>query len=111
MGANEMVVTLSANPAATHGLHYMVLRPRGSFKPSHYVAYAGAFTCLTGSATQPITVTGALATDIPVVVYKTTDDTDLILKAVMTANTLTLTLQNDPLAAHSVQYAILRAYA
>lgn len=108
--ANELVVTLSANPGTTHGLHYMVLRPRGSFKPSHYVAYAGSYTCLTGSATQAITVTGALATDIPIVNYKTTDDTDTVLKAVMTANTLTLTLSADPLAAHSVQYAILRAY-
>lgn len=108
--ANTLTVTFSANPLAVHGIHYCILRPRGSFKPSHYVAYAGSFTCVTGSATQTITVTGALATDVAIVNYRTTDDTDTILKAVLTANTLTLTLSADPLAAHSVQYAILRAY-
>lgn len=108
--ANTLTVTFSANPLAAHGIHYIILRPRGSFKPSHYVAYAGNFTCITGSATQTITVTGVAATDVLCVRYRTTDDTDALLRAVATANTITLLLGADPLAAHSVAYMVLRAY-
>jgi hypothetical protein len=108
--ANTVTVTCSADPSTTHGLHYAVLRPRGTFKPSHYVAYAGVHTTVGGAAAEAITVTGALATDIPIVVYNTTDDTDSILKAVMTANTLTVTCSADPSTAHKLAYMVLRAY-
>jgi hypothetical protein len=108
--ANTVTVTCSADPSTTHGLHYMVLRPRGTFKPSHYVAYAGTHTTVGGAAAEAITVTGALATDIPIVVYNTTNDTDSILKAVVTANTLTVTCSADPSTAHAFTYALLRAY-
>jgi hypothetical protein len=108
--ANTLTVTMSADPGATHGHHYMILRPRGAFKPSHYVAYAGTATTVGGAAAEAFTITGALATDIPIVKYKTTDDTDTILKSVMTANTLTVTFSANPIAAHSIAYVILRAY-
>ena len=108
--ANTLTVTMSADPGTTHSLHYVILRPRGSFKPSHYIAYAGVHTTVGGGAAEAITVTGALATDIPVVKYNTTDDTDTILKAVMTANTLTVTMSADPGATHKLAYMILRAY-
>ncbi len=108
--ANTVTVTCSADPSTTHGLHYVVLRPRGTFKPSHYVAYAGVHTTVGGAAAEAITVTGALATDIPIVVYNTTNDTDSILKSVVTANTLTVTMTADPSTAHKLAYMLLRAY-
>jgi hypothetical protein len=108
--ANTVTVTCSADPSTTHGLHYMVLRPRGSFKPSHYIAYAGLHTTVGGAAAEAITVTGALATDIPIVCYGATDDTDAILKSVVTANTLTCTLGADPSTTHKLAYMLLRAY-
>lgn len=109
--AGKITVTCSADPSTTHGIHYCVLRPRGTFKPSHYIAYAGTHTTVGGAAAEAITVTGALATDIPIVIYNTTNDTDSILKAVMTANTLTVTCSADPSTAHAFTYMILRAYS
>lgn len=108
--ANTLTVTCDNDPSTTHGVHYVVLRPRGSFKPSHYVAYAGTHTTVGGDATETKTVTGALATDVLITSWGTSDDTDTIKKAVLTANTITWTLSQDPLTAHKLNYAILRAY-
>ena len=108
--ANTVTITASADPVTDHTFSYVVLRPRGGFKPSHYVAYAGVHTTVGGAAAEAITVTGALATDIPIVIYNTTNDTDTILKAVPTANTLTVTCSADPSTAHKLAYMLLRAY-
>jgi hypothetical protein len=112
MTENTLTVTMSADPGTAHSLHYMVLRPRGtgSRKPTHYIAYAGLHTTHGGAAAEAVTVTGALATDIPIVGYSVTNDTDTILKAVMTANTLTVTCSDDPSTVHGFWYVILRAY-
>lgn len=110
MTTNTMTVTMSADPSTAHGLHYMVLRQRGLGKPSHFIAYAGIHTTAGGAAAEAITVTGALATDVAYVWYDTTDDTDTILKSVLTANTLTVTMSADPSTTHKLGYLILRAY-
>jgi len=112
MTENTLTVTMSDDPGTAHSLHYMVLRPRGtgSRKPTHYIAYAGLHTTLGGAKAEAVTVTGALATDIPIVGYSVTNDTDTILKAVMTANTLTVTCSADPSTVHGFWYVILRAY-
>ena len=108
--ANTMTVTFSADPLTAHAVHYCILRPRGSFKPSHYVFAAGKQTTVGGAVAEAITVTGALATDVAIVNYAVTDDTDAIRKAVVTANTLTVTMSADPIVGHALSYAILRAY-
>lgn len=108
--ANTVTVTCSADPSTTHGIHYVVIRPRGTFKPSHYIAYAGSHTTVGGAAAEAVTVTGALATDIPIVIYNTTNDTDSILKVAMTADTMTVTCSADPSTAHAFTYMVLRAY-
>ena len=108
--AGKITVTMSADPGVAHSLHYMVLRPRGSFKPSHYIVAAGDHTTLGGAAAEAIAVAGVLTTDIPIVNYSVTNDTDSILKSVMTAGTLTVTMSADPSTAHALAYAILRAY-
>lgn len=107
---NTVTVTCSADPSTAHSLHYVVIRPRGTFKPSHYIAYAGKHTTVGGAAAEAVTVTGALATDVPIVIYHTTNDTDSILKVVMTADTMTVTCSADPSTAHGFSYMILRAY-
>ena len=108
--ANTITVTMSADPGVAHSLHYVVLRPRGSFKPSHYIFAAGDHTTLGGAAAEAIAVAGVLTTDIPIVNYSVTNDTDSILKSVLTAGTLTVTMSADPSTAHALAYAILRAY-
>lgn len=108
--ANTLTVTCSADPSTAHSFHYVIMRARGTFKPSHYIAYAGTHTTVGGAAAEAVTITGALATDIPIVVYNTTNDTDSILKVVMTANTMTVTCSADPSTAHAFSYMILRAY-
>jgi len=110
--ANTVTVTSSADPSTAHAWDIVVLRPRGTFKPSHYVAYAGNYTAVAGDTTTvAITVTGALATDILMINYAETDDTDTLVKSVLTANTLTLTVSADPVTDHSWNYALLRAYS
>ncbi len=108
--ANTVTVTMSADPSTGHSLHYVVLRQRGTFAPSHYVAYAGSHTTAGGDATETKTVTGVATTDVVITVFNTTDDTDNILKTVLTTNTVTWTLSTDPSTAHALTYAILRAY-
>jgi len=108
--ADTVTVTCSADPSTTHGIHYVVLRPRGTFKPSHYIAYAGTHTTVGGAAAEAVTITGAAATDIPIVVYNTTNDTDNILKVEMASNTMTVTCSADPATAHAFSYMLLRAY-
>jgi len=109
--ANTVTVTSSADPLVAHVFDYVVLRPRGSFKPSHYVAYAGNRVAVSGDTTTvAITVTGALATDVLILNYSATDDTDTLVKAVVTADTITLTVSADPVTEHAWNYALLRAY-
>lgn len=112
MTTDTMTITVSADPGTdgTHSWDYVVFRRRGDFKPSHYVAYAGVHTTVGGDTTEVITVTGALATDICLVKWHTTDDTDTIAKAVLTADTITVTLSADPSTAHKLAYMVLRAY-
>ena len=88
----------------------MVIRPRGTFKPSHYIAYAGKHTTVGGAAAEAVTISGALSTDIPIVIYNTTNDTDSILKVVMTTDTMTVTCSADPSTVHAFSYMLLRAY-
>lgn len=108
--ANTLTVTCSADPSTAHSIHYVVIRPRGTFKPSHYIAYAGKHTTVGGAAAEAVTISGALSTDIPIVIYNTTNDTDSILKVVMTTDTMTVTCSADPSTVHAFSYMLLRAY-
>ena len=101
-------ITVSADPSTAHGYVYALLRNK--CVPQWDIVAAGTHTCVGGSAAEAITVTGALATDIPIVIYNTSDDTDTILKAVVTADTLTVTCSADPGDTHKLAYLLLRAY-
>lgn len=109
--ADTLTVTLSADPLVAHSIHYVVLRERGAFRPSHYVAYAGEHTSVGGDAVEVATVTGVLATDVIVTnIEDATSGAANVLKVVATANTITWTFNADPTADHNISYAVLRAY-
>ena len=109
--ADTLTVTLSADPLVAHSIHYVILRERGAFKPSHYVAYAGQHTTIGGDATEVATVAGVLATDVIVTnIEDAASGAVNALKVVATANTITWTFDQDPTADHLINYAVLRAY-
>lgn len=109
--ANTLTITADVDPGTTHSFHYVILRQRGNFKPSHYVAYAGYDTTHGASATQAKTVTGVLTTDVVISVPQdATIENVSILKLVATADTITWTFSADPTNDHKVNYAVLRAY-
>jgi len=79
---------------------------------SHVVKFAGKFTTIGGDATEVITVTGLAATDVVHVTVQTAGGTPrAIVAAVLTANTITVTLSGDPSTDHILAYSVLRAVA
>lgn len=107
---DTVTITASADPVTDHSFSYVVIRPRGTFKPSHYIGFAGVHTTVGGAAAEEIAISGALTTDIPIVVYNTTDDTDSILSVAVTEDTLTVTCSADPGETHKLAYMLFRAY-
>jgi len=109
--ADTVTVTVSADPEVAHSFSYMVLRPRGTFTPSHYVAYCGEHTTLGSDPAEALTVTGVLATDIVISGFSAADDDDCFIESVIaSANTITWTFTQDPVTDHKLIYAVLRAY-
>jgi hypothetical protein len=79
-------------------------------EPSHVVKFAGKHTTLGGDATEVITVTGLLTTDVVHVTVQTAGATPRsIVDSVLTANTITVTLSGDPSTDHILAYSALRA--
>ena len=112
-GAGTVTITMSADPVTEHTFGYVVLRPRGSFKPSHYIAYAGTHTTVADVGAphvNTITVTGALATDIPIVCWGSAGAGADIIEAVCSADALTVSFGADPTVSKVVNYMIVRAY-
>lgn len=78
--------------------------------PSHVVKFAGTFTTLGGDASETITVTGAAATDIVMVMVKTAGAVPVsIVAAAAATNAINVTLSADPSTDHVLQYLVLRA--
>lgn len=104
---NACQVVLSAVPDA-HALSWAVAAPNAN--PQLAVWAAGEHTCVGGAAAEAITITGLLTTDICLVQIGTSPATNNydIIKAIPTADTLTVTFGTDPTTVHTVQYAILR---
>jgi hypothetical protein len=81
-----------------------------SATPTYKVVYAGTHTSVGGDATEAITVTGALSTDLVFVQLKTAGATPrTVVTAVPTTNTVTVTLSGDPSTDHVLYYQVLRA--
>ena len=110
--ADTVTVTVSADPEVAHSYSYIVLRKRGTFEPSHFIAYAGSADSEGGDTDEDIDVVGALATDIVIAQWKASNDDDCFIEtAIMSADSLAYTTTDDPVAAeHTIQYLVLRAY-
>lgn len=78
--------------------------------PSHVVKFAGTFTTLGGDASEAITVSGAVASDIVMVTVKTAGGTPRsIVAAAAATNAINVTMSGDPSTDHVLQYVVLRA--
>jgi hypothetical protein len=112
--ANTITVSHSDTSSTDHTINYMVLRPRGNFAPSHYVAYAGSNVATTadatGIATNDVTLAGALSTDLAFAVISTQGGTIEIASATMADGTLTIKFSADPSTSSAFSYMVLRAY-
>jgi hypothetical protein len=105
---NEVKAVMSADPLAAHSLYYAVAAANA--RPEYAVWAAGEATTVGGDATETITVTGALATDILLIQVGTSPATNnrQIVEAIVSANTITVVLSDDPSTTHTIQYALLR---
>lgn len=84
----------------------------GGLSPSHAVVYAGEETTAGGDATEAITVSGVLATDLVFCQLHTAGSTPrTILTSVASANTITTVFSGDPSTDHVYAYQVLRAVA
>ncbi len=75
--------------------------------PSHVVKYAGTFTTVGGDATESITVSGVLGTDI--VSVQTASGNTNVLRAVAATDAITVTLSADPGNDDVLNYIVYRA--
>ena len=79
---------------------------------SHRLIAAGEATTAGGDATESITVTGALATDLAHVTIHTVGSSPVtILTSLATADALTVVFSADPSTDHVVTYSVIRAVA
>ena len=112
--ANTITVSHSATSSTGHTINYVVLRPRGTFAPSHYVAFAGAGVATTadasGIATNDVTLTGALSTDLAFVVMHTQGGTIEVAAATMAADKMTVQFNGNPSTTSAFSYFVLREY-
>lgn len=77
--------------------------------PTYFIALAGNYTTLGGSATEAASISGVLSTDIAIVSLKSQGETPrTILTAAPSADTLTIVFSGDPSTDHVVSYMILR---
>lgn len=78
---------------------------------SAYRAVAGGtFSTLGGDASETITATGALATDLVMVTVKTAGATPRsIVAAAAATNAINVTMSGDPSTDHVLQYLVFRA--
>lgn len=78
--------------------------------PSHVVKFAGTFTTAGGDASETITVTGAVATDIVMVTVKTAGGTPRsVVAAAANTDAIDVTMSGDPSTDHVLQYTVFRA--
>ena len=83
--------------------------------PSGYnnnVIASGLFTTLGGDATETITATGAVATDVAIVTVNTKGNTPrTVTTAICTTSAITVTLSGDPSTDHVLNYVVIRPSA
>lgn len=98
----KFIDPLSAHSANAAALRLAMSPDQIKFK----VVYGAQFTTVGGAAAEAITITGVKATDVAFVGKKSGAQT--LVKAVCTADTLTVTFSADPTTANVIYYVILR---
>ena len=89
----------------------VVIRPRGTFKPSHYIAYANQQVTVGTAAAETLTETGVLATDVCIAQWNTSNDDDCFIEeAVCAADGIVIECTDDPATDHNMSYIVARAY-
>jgi hypothetical protein len=113
-GAGNITVALSGAPTVGDKINYVALRPRGGFKPSHYIAYAGLATSVADAGApfeNTIAIAGNEAINVPIVQYNSSDDTDTIVLTASNADNIVVTMSADPGVVHILAYMLLKAYS
>ncbi len=106
--------SVSANPLTTQVGLFNVVESGGNWSlvpvAPYYAAYAKQYTTVGGNAAEAITIAGALATDLAFVqLVAAGSNSRTVSKAVVTANTLTVTFSGDPGNDAIINYQLLRA--
>lgn len=112
-GSGSQAATIANNAVTTAKIlnaNVTLAKLASGITPSHVIKFAGQTTTAGGSASEAITVTGALNTDLAFV-QMVNDGTGnvTIVNAVVTADTLTVTFSADPGNDCVVNYQIIRA--
>ena len=111
--ADTGAVTIANNAVTTVKIlaaNVTLAKLAAGITPSHVVKFAGTSAPYAGGGTSTaITVTGAQATDVATAVIRASTNSVSINKAVLTADTLTITFSADPGAATTIDYSVLRA--
>lgn len=104
------VCTLAKGSSTTLGLVKLNERRAPSDEGKFIIFDAGEFTTAGGDATETITVTDALATDIVLVDIHTVGSTPvLIVTSLAIADAITVTMSADPSTDHVLSYVVMRA--
>ncbi len=113
--ANTGAVTIAALAVTTAKINTAAVtlaKLATGITPSHVVKYAANYTTTGGAAAEAITIAGALATDVPLVMLQNNGTDNVTFSyAVLTNGTLTVTFSADPKADTIISYMILRAAA
>ena len=110
--SNAGAVTIAADAVVTAKIldaNVTVAKLAVALQPSHVVKYAGVATTAGGDADEVLSVDGALATDIAVVMKKS--GTGYVLAAAVDTDVINVTMSEDPGAASVLSYVVYRAIA
>jgi len=112
--ANTGALTIASNAITTAKIaaaQVTLAKLAAGIAPAAVIKFAGQVTTAGGSATEVITVTGAVAATDRAFVQVVDNGTNnvTLLQAVVTTNTLTLTFSGDPAANTIVNYQLVRA--
>ena len=88
-----------------------IANPVAGTRPAYVVVFAGKEAFAGGSATDTITVTGALATDLVFAQIQESTTAVNVQKVTPTANTITVLMSADPGAATVITWQVLRLAA
>ncbi|MDF1551936.1 MAG: hypothetical protein P1P84_02685 [Deferrisomatales bacterium] len=110
--ANTITPELSADPLTAHAVQCAVLDQ--DIMPGWVCTHAGTQVSVAdaaGAATNTITTTGSTVGDIAFASFSVSDDTDQVGGAAVGADATTVYLSTNPLAAHTISYAVFAPVA